>query len=137
MAGLYEQFVAEWVAKNLPQQLHLAVQERVNIGEAGLLYFAIDLVLYDTETGQARCVLDTKYIHAASPAQDDIFQIVAYAEAKGCDQAVLIYPTPLARPLDERIGSIRVRTLTFALDGDLEQAGQNLLQDLLELVEAT
>lgn len=136
MASLYEQFVAEWVATQLPPSLRLKPQEKVYLGEGGLLNFAIDLVLYDTRTGQARCVLDTKYKRAASPDQDDIFQIIAYAEAKGCDQAILIYPTPLAHPLDEQVGGIRVRTLTFALEDDLTQAGQIFLQTLLEMVKA-
>jgi 5-methylcytosine-specific restriction enzyme subunit McrC len=135
MASLYEQFVAEWVANHLPPTLHLKPQEKVHLGEGGLLNFEIDLVLYDTGTGQARCVLDTKYKRTASPAQDDIFQIIAYAEAKGCDQAILIYPTPLAHPLDEQIGGIRVRTLTFALDGDLNQAGQIFLEKLVKLAK--
>ena len=103
----------------------------------GLPFQVKPLLAEFVQIGQARCVLDTKYKRAAAPAPDDIFQIVAYAEAKGCDQAVLIYPTPLARPLDERIGNIRVRTLTFALDGDLEQAGQDFIQKLTSPVIST
>src|SRR5262245_16480888 len=132
MAGLYEQFVAEWIANNLPPTWRLKPQEKVHIGAAGLLNFAIDLVLYEAGTGQARCVLDTKYKRTTTPAPDELFQVVTYAEAKGCDQAVLIYPTPLPHPLDEQIGGIRVRTLTFALDTDLNQAGQAFLKELME-----
>ena len=43
---------------------------------------------------------------------------------------MLIYPTPLSKPLDITIRDIRIRSLTFALDGDLEQAGQAFLRTL-------
>ena len=56
--------------------------------------------------------------------------MISYAHTKGCREAILIYPTPLDQPLDETIRGIRVRSLTFSLDGDLEQAGQRFLQDL-------
>jgi 5-methylcytosine-specific restriction enzyme subunit McrC len=57
--------------------------------------------------------------------------MVAYAEAKGCQEAILIYPTYLAEPLNIKVGNIRVRSLTFSLARDLEQAGYDFLQDLL------
>lgn len=37
-------------------------------------------------------------------------KIVAYAEAQGCKDAVLIYPSTRVPRLDERLGDIRVRT---------------------------
>ncbi|MCB0211631.1 MAG: restriction endonuclease, partial [Anaerolineae bacterium] len=130
MARLYELFVAEWLSVHLPETLKLKAQERVTIGQSHHLKFDIDLVLYDAKSDEARCVLDTKYKAPGTPANDDIFQVVAYAEAKGCRQAVLVYPTPLAQPLDETIGRIRVRSLTFGLDGNLEAAGRQLLAAL-------
>ncbi len=130
MAHLYERFVAEWLKAHLPSDLSLKIQERVNIDEAGSLNFNIDLVLYDTLTGAARWVLDTKYKLPERPSSDDISQVITYAVAKGCREAILIYPAPLSRPLDETIGDIHVRSLTFALAGDLEQAGQAFMQDL-------
>ena len=77
-----------------------------------------------------RCVLDTKYKIPASPAAADIAQVVAYAEAKHCRAAILIYPKPLPHPLDTRIGDIRVRSLTFATAGNLDAAGAAFLQEL-------
>ncbi len=130
MARLFELFVAEWFKANVLPGTKLKAQERVNIGETGALHFNIDLALDDIDTGVTWCVLDTKYKTVDTPAKDDISQVVTYAVAKGCRQAVLIYPTPLAQPLDEKIGDIRVRSLTFALDDDLEQAGQALLDSL-------
>lgn len=127
MARLYELFVAEWLKANLPDDLTLRAQEKVEIGQEGQIAFNIDLVLYD-EAGQPRWVLDTKYKTPESPSPDDIAQIVAYAEMKRCHEGVLIYPTHLV--FDEHIGDIRVRSLAFALDGDLEDAGQAFLRDL-------
>jgi 5-methylcytosine-specific restriction enzyme subunit McrC len=43
---------------------------------------------------------------------------------------VLVYPVPLASPLDARVGDIRVRSLTFALAGDLRAAGADFAQAL-------
>ncbi len=130
MAHLYELFVAEWLKLHLPPGREIKAQERVELSRANALHFEIDLVLYDYSSGQPLTVLDTKYKAADKPATEDIFQVVAYAETKGCRQAVLIYPTPLPHPLDEQIGDIRVRTLTFSLAGDLEAAGEVFLRQL-------
>ena len=96
-------------------------------------HFDIDLVLYDMASGTVRCVLDTKYKAPDTPSTADISQVVAYATAKDCDEAVLIYPTQLPSPLDAFVGEkqkIHVRSLVFALDGDLEAAGQRFIDAL-------
>lgn len=130
MARLYEKFVAAWLQAHLPAGLSLKVQEKVNLGQNQRLHFEIDLVLYDTATGAVRAVLDTKYKTPPFPASADIQQMISYAHLKGCREAILIYPTPLPHPFDEVINGIRVRTLTFALAGDLEAAGQAFLVGL-------
>jgi 5-methylcytosine-specific restriction enzyme subunit McrC len=129
MARLYELFVAEWLKAHLPQHLFLKFQEQVNISET--VHFKIDLVLYDISTGTARYILDTKYKTPNQPAADDIAQVVAYAVSKDCNEAVLVYPEDLIHPLDEWVGDIRVRSLTFCLDGNLEHTGQDFLHNLL------
>lgn len=133
MSRLYELFVAEWLKVHLPYGIVLKSQEKVNIDKAGTLHFDIDLVLYDVDSGLVQCVLDTKYKTPVEPAPEDIAQIVAYSEVKDCQEAILVYPTALAQPLDEWIGDNRVRSLTFSLDGDLEEAGQRFLEDLLSV----
>lgn len=133
MTRLYELFVAEWLLQHLPQDIKLKVQERVDIGQGGSISFNIDLVLYEASTGDALCVLDTKYKKPGSPSADDIEQIIAYAVAKQCNEAVLVYPVHLANPLHDRVGQINVRSLTFSLDSDLEKAGQLFLSDLFEI----
>ena len=130
MARLYERFVAKWLKTHLPPELQLEAQERVNIGETGSLYFEIDLVLSETGSEATRYVLDTKYKVSDKAATDDIHQMISYAHTKGCSEAILLYPTPLRQPFDETIRGIRVRSLTFSLDGDLEQAGNEFIQRL-------
>jgi 5-methylcytosine-specific restriction enzyme subunit McrC len=76
-------------------------------------------------------VLDTKYKRVSMPSTNDIAQVVAYAKAMHCHDAILTYPFPPVRPLDATIGDVRVRSVTFALDQDLEAAGAAFLSDLL------
>ena len=129
MARLYEHFVAGWLKVHLPPAWHIKVQESVHVGRDNELRFEVDLVLYD-RNGRTHCVLDTKYKMADKADNADVSQILTYAKAKGCREAVLIYPTPLRRPLDVHIGDLHVRGLTFALDADLEEAGQQFLKFL-------
>jgi 5-methylcytosine-specific restriction enzyme subunit McrC len=131
MAQLYERFVAEWLRVELPPEVDLKAQERLHLDAGKRVHFIIDLVLYDVKTGEARCVIDTKYKIAPTPTTVDVAQVVAYAEAKRCRDAVLVYPQSLTTPLDGRVGDIRVRTLAFPLGGDLNQAGQALIHALL------
>jgi 5-methylcytosine-specific restriction enzyme subunit McrC len=129
MARLYELFVAQWLKRHLPpERVRVVAQARVPVGPSH--HFAVDLTLYDATTGRVRAVLDTKYKAPATPAAEDVAQVVAYAEAQRCRDAVLVYPVPLASPLDARVGDIRVRSLTFALAGDLRAAGADFAQAL-------
>ncbi len=134
MESLFEMFVAEWLKANLPVRWTIRAQERYQIGESNGPRFDIDLVLYDMESGRVRCILDTKYKAPDTPSTADISQVVAYAKAKDCDEAVLIYPTRLPSPLNASVGEkqkIHVRSLGFALDGDLDAAGQHFVGTLL------
>jgi len=133
MARLFELFVSEWLKAHLPVHLVLKAQERVSFGEEGNLSINIDLVLYDAEKQEVRCVLDTKYkIPGGTPDNSDINQVVAYAIAKGCSEAILIYPAHLAKSFDVDWGPIRVRSLAFDLSGDLEEAGLHLMEEILD-----
>ena len=66
----------------------------------------------------------------AAAANADINQIVAYAEMKHCRHGALIYPVPLRPPLNERVNRFSVRSLTFALHGDLDIAGRAFIERL-------
>ena len=135
MARLYELFVAEWLKAHqpsglLPHNLAVKSQHQVHLNQDGSLYFNIDLVLFDITTGQTRYVLDTKYKTPKSPSTHDVAQIIAYATAESCSEAILVYPEPLQKPLDTKVQNIRVRTLAFVVDGNLKQAGEQFLQNL-------
>lgn len=130
MDRLFERFVAEWLKYHLPPEWMIESQERIYIGNEQHWYFDVDLVLYRTETREPVCVLDTKY-KVDKPDAKDIAQVVAYAESKGCEHAVLIYPVPIDQSLNEKVGDVHVRSLTFGLDGDLELNGQTFLTELV------
>jgi 5-methylcytosine-specific restriction enzyme subunit McrC len=131
MERLFELFVAKWLQKHLPKELALRVQEKVDLTVDGDLSFRIDLVLYDSATDSPLAVLDTKYKVPDAPSTDDIAKVMAYAATKQCPEAVLIYPTPLSKPFDEQPAPhIHVRSLTFGLGGDLEEAGGAFIDSL-------
>jgi len=130
MASLFERFVAAWLKQHLPDSYELKVQERVQVSE-GVPTFQIDLVLYDAAQGQALMVLDTKYKKDRTPSNDDINQVVAYAQLKDCRDAVLIYPTKAIQTVDTSFGQgHRLRSLSFDLSRDLDEAGRALLDGL-------
>jgi len=132
MASLFEVFVAKWLQAHPVEGLQTRAQERILIGENEDLELRIDLLVTDSAKGNVLAVVDTKYKVPDSTSTDDVSQVVAYAEAKGCQEAVLVYPISLRRPLlDTRIGKIRVRTLAFRLDGDLDTNGLSFVRELL------
>ncbi len=132
MAHLFELFVAEWLKSHIPPRYRVRDHVVVRFDMGQILSIDIDLTIEDQQTGQTLMVLDTKYKAPEKPASDDIQQIVAYAAAKGCNRAVLIYPANLAGPITGHWGhGIHVEALTFRLDGDLEESGQEFLAQLL------
>lgn len=137
MADLFERFVAQWLEAHLPEGYRIKAQEYVWIGDDKNLRFEIDLVLYDSSADAPLCVLDTKYKIKGRPETSDLEQIVAYAVSKDCANGFLIYPMRFPRMFDERVGDIRVRSLSFPLDGDLEQRGRQFLELLLTAVPQT
>ncbi len=130
MASLFELYVAEWLRANLPVPRTIAAQETVPLATDPALQFVIDLVLYDRPGGRPIAVLDTKYKNRPRPSTEDVAQVVAYAEAVGCAEAFLVYPVAMDKPLDTRVGGIRVRTVAYDVAGDLEAAGRGLLERL-------
>ncbi|MEG4324935.1 5-methylcytosine restriction system specificity protein McrC, partial [Microcoleus sp. herbarium5] len=129
MANLYEQFVAEWLKANTPKRFKVEQQYPVKHDKD---YFdEIDLIIRDIETNEILYVLDTKYKAPDRVGSDDRHQIVAYANALNCQNAILVYPQDLTTLLDIKHGAIRVRSLTFSLDSDLNEAGKTFLTSLL------
>ena len=135
MDRLFELFVVEWLRKHAPSRYSVLGQENVQFRMGHVVSISIDITVEDLETGRTAFVLDTKYKAAAQPAAGDIEQVVAYAEAKGCTKAALVYPVQLARPVSGFWGTdISVRSLAFRLDGDIEESGQCLLEALRQWV---
>lgn len=129
MASLFEKFVARWLKAHLPAHLTLSIQEHKRF-ESGALTIDIDLVIRQRFTRQVVAVLDTKYKHGSKPSNEDVFQITFYANSLYCHKAVLIYPAQLRQPLDETQRDVHIRSLTFDLSGNLDDAGQQFLAQL-------
>ena len=133
MAGLFELFVARWLEKNLQGERYaVASQEEVRIDPHLKINFRIDLSLIDQEEQSCIAVMDTKY-KIGSPKAEDIEQAAAYAEARGCKQAILIYPELPSRNLEATVGNITVRSATFSLSEDPEIAGRRFAKEALNI----
>lgn len=129
---LYESFVYAWLKSHLPANFEIKAQESVNFCK--IVDSKIDLVIYDKNTKQVIFILDTKYkIPDSKPSNQDIYQAIAYATFKNSQNAILVYPKPLNQPLNGLFpnSSIRLQSLTFSLEDDLEQSGQRFLKALL------
>ena len=138
MAKLFETFVAEWLRKHLPDDIVLKDQAIIHIGMDTKVEFRIDLLLTDRHTGKPLCLLDTKYKAASSPSAGDVQQVIAYAKALGCREAVLVYPKPFANPFEDNIGGdIHVWTTDFKVSDDLEANGQAFLYRVLAAAGVT
>jgi 5-methylcytosine-specific restriction enzyme subunit McrC len=139
MASLYENFVAQWLKAHrksflAPRGLQLTTQVPVYLNEDKSIKFIIDLVLTDIETGRVRYIIDTKYKNPAQPSAQDVQQIIAYAAVTGATEAILLYPQELSQPLNTQVSNhahnIRVRTLAFGIDRDLDLCGQEFVHEL-------
>jgi 5-methylcytosine-specific restriction enzyme subunit McrC len=136
MEKLFELFVVEWLSQNIPPQYQVCGQANVQFQMGQIVTIKIDITIEDFKEGGTCFVLDTKYKGAHQPSSSDIEQVVAYAEAKECRNAALIYPIALSSPVCGMWGKdIRIDTLIFSLDGDLEQAGARFLDQLMLRIE--
>ncbi|MEO5931017.1 MAG: restriction endonuclease [Candidatus Kapaibacterium sp.] len=129
MAGLYEKYVAEYLAGKIGDGMSLSGQEEVGVSPDGKITITIDLVLSDLASGNAIAVLDTKYKNADYPSPDDLQQVVAYAVAKNCRRAVLIYPTMPKRPFNGLYGAGHVEVMTSIVspDGEIGEGLKGML----------
>lgn len=136
MAQLFELFVVEWLKKNMPKRYLVRAQENVQFLMGNLITIRIDITIEDIETASTVLILDTKYKDISLPSSGDVEQVVAYAEAKGCNRAALVYPSDIEKQIKGKWGSnIEVRSLSFPIGGDIEQAGRLFLSELLGWVE--
>lgn len=131
MPRLFELFVAEWIRAHLPHGFSLKAQEQYDFDAQGKISFKIDIVLYDDANDSIKAVLDTKYKISNSPETSDISQIITYAYAKNSKDAILIFPSESTEHIDRTIKDIRVRNVIFSLDDDLNDAGEKMLNEIL------
>lgn len=130
MPGLFELFVSEWLKTKVPPNILVRSQHKVVLDSAGSLFFRVDIALFDRSSDVCVAVLDTKYKSAEFPAESDIQQIVAYAVKMGASNGLLIYPSSTTRNIDLQVGTVRVRSIVFALGGDLDLAGDVFIASL-------
>lgn len=130
MNSLFELFVARWLEKNLGERYSVQCQEEVLIDSRLNINFKIDLSIFDKESSSCTLVMDTKY-KVGNPSAEDIEQVAAYAEAKGCREAVLIYPEYSRSRLNGSVGDISVRSGTFSLSEDPDLAGRRFVKESL------
>ena len=125
--------MAEWLRCHLPEGFRLVTQERVAADVAGAFPITLDMVIYQAGSDTPVLVVDTKYKIGDRPSPEDLQQIVAYSVARGCANAVLIYPTKLRHPFNGRYGRspVAIRTVAFTIEGDVEQGGREMLVELL------
>lgn len=133
MAELFQGFVTEWLKQNLPERFRVKGEEEVTLTEyehSRDLKYRIDLVLYDRESDEVVCVIDTKYKSDERPATSDVSQMVGYAKSKSTSETILLYPEDLEEPLNVKLDDVRVRNHVFNLDDNLQESGEEFLSEL-------
>lgn len=135
MAHLFELFVSRWLEEKIDSRYIVQRQESLYIGKQSTLRMQMDILISDRQSLKPLCVLDTKYKRDNSVSPNDYNQVVAYADAVSCQQAVLIYPSESQVPFDAKPGGIRVRTIVFDLGKDLDSAGEKFIQNLYSILE--
>ncbi len=131
MDDLFEMFVLEWLKKHMSESFEVRGQETVHFQMGTNISIDIDITIQDIRTGETVAVLDTKYKAPDRPDMSDVEQIVAYAEAKNCKRAILIYPVELPHEIKGFWGNdIFVQSLPFKIAHDLDQGGQEFLKRL-------
>ncbi len=131
VAALFEAFVAKWLKNHLDSRYQVFDHEQHYLDADRQKMFDIDLVVRECAAARPLWVLDTKYKRPLSPSTNDIAQVVAYAETLGAKQAVLIYPSGSSAGATYQAGKITVRALCFDLAGNLDAAGERLMQALV------
>lgn len=132
MERLFELFVVEWLKVHVPKRFFVRGQNHVQISLGQIITVNIDITIDDTASGQTCLVLDTKYKVPSLPSASDIEQVVAYAAAKECERAVLVYPTSNVHQISGHWGNnIYAESQAFDLNNDVEESGMEFLSRIL------
>ncbi len=129
MPGLFEAFVASWLARHAAGRFRVERQFRLDLPGSAELKMVVDIVLRDPVTDRVVAVLDTKYKLDQTPSAADAAQVVAYAQALGCRTALLVYPIAVGSQRAE-FGDITVSSVMFELGRPLGEGGQAFLDSV-------
>ena len=136
MPALFESFVFRWLLTHLDKDRYIVKgQAKQCFGKHRELEMRLDILIRDISTNRPICVIDTKYKVSGTFSNTDYYQVIAYADAIGCSEALLVYPENLAKPMDLKPGNIRVRSLAFNLDRPIEEAGRVFLEKLYTILD--
>ncbi|MCK5132826.1 MAG: restriction endonuclease [Candidatus Sabulitectum sp.] len=132
MHQLFEEFVAKWLAARINSSDRYVLRTQKSL-DAGSFNIYPDLVIENRETGEPMLVADTKYKIGLKVAPEDVNQVLAYSIKLGCSEAVLIYPFVTENPYSHDWNGTNVRCMEFNLDRSIEEGGEVLLIELLNL----
>jgi len=131
MQSLFEKFIGKWVSKKIDRTKYsLKLQESFELGESSQLKMRPDMILFDVQKNIPVCVLDMKYKIGETVSNEDYNQMIAYADALGCENAILIYPQHLKSPFNVKVKNIRVQSLVFNLGLPIDEGGEIFLREL-------
>jgi 5-methylcytosine-specific restriction enzyme subunit McrC len=130
MPGLFEMFMARWLAAHLPGDITAYTQYRAKLSASAELEVRIDIVLREATSGRNIAVLDTKYKDTVEPSMSDIQQAAFYANEMRVGDAFLVYPSTETKPMWVRNGGVIIQTLVFDLGLAPDEAGVRFLDDL-------
>lgn len=90
MPGVWQACVVEWVRERYPERL-VAPEHRFAVTDRGGEDGRADVAVFDS--GELIALFDAKYKRFGKrPNPEDVYQMVAYLEALGLDEATLVYP---------------------------------------------
>jgi 5-methylcytosine-specific restriction enzyme subunit McrC len=125
MPELFEAAVATALRTLSDSGLRVTTWRKLRFGARHDIVFEPDFVV-GLDDGRARIVLDAKYKRASSHDASDVQQVVSYATALRCTEAVLVYPEQPRVPLDIEVGPVRVRSVALDLSRDLSSSETEL-----------
>lgn len=135
MPTLFERFVANKMEEHLPSDFELTSQHVCELGNDK--NWNVDIVVHKgpIEDGNILFIADTKYSTTSStakplPRPSSISQVVSYATALDAEDAFLIYPEALESGFNQKIGDVRVRTLSLGARDDYNRTFQTLLNNI-------
>lgn len=129
MPSVFEDYVVEMLRRQAPGGV--SVNPGV-VHDHQFGHFEMDAVVYEKVSGEATAIIEVKYKYDMPTSSEDLQQVVAYASALNCSEAVLVYPRVPGSDEKAQIGGTEVRTAGFPLDGNsnVELEQEEILEGL-------